>query len=88
MNLIKRDFKHWRSLGFKRPLTHPAAIVVAIDANDLKQPDVAAKPDAIALVQAHDGSCFELIAALPVQDGGFVRHERSAAQVRECRPAL
>ena len=62
--------------------------MVAIDANDLKQPDVAAKPDAVALVQAHDGSYFELLAALPVQDGGFVRHERSSAQVRKCKPAL
>ena len=55
VNLMERHFEHGRSFGFQRPLTHPATIVITIDSNHLEQPVVAAKPDAVALMQAHDG---------------------------------
>ena len=53
--------------------------MVAVDADHLKQAAVTAQLDAVSLMESHDCAGFRLIAALPVENREFVRHERFAA---------
>jgi len=78
-DLVERDLEDWRTLGLQRPLANPAAIVVAINADDLKQACISTQGDAVPLMELHDGSRFRLGAALPVKYREIVRHERFAA---------
>ena len=75
-DLVERDLEDWRTLGLERPLAHPAATVVAINADDLKQAGISTQCDAVPLMELHDGSRFRLVAALPVKNREIVRHER------------
>ena len=65
---MKRNFKHGRSLRCEGPLTHPAAIVIVIDADDLEQAGIGCQTDAVTLMKPHEGSVARLKAALPLQN--------------------
>ena len=87
-DLVERHLKHRGSLGCQGPLPNPTTVVITVNTDHLKQARVTAKPDAVALVEPHDRLGFRLAAALPLQNGEFVRHERFEAWIRECRPHL
>ena len=78
-DLVESDLKDRRTLGLQGPLADPAAVVIAIDADDLKQTGITAQCDAVPLMEPHGGSGFRLIAALPLKNREIVRHERFAA---------
>ena len=75
-DLVERNLEDWRTLGLQRPLADPAAIVVAINTDDLEQACISKQCDAVSLMELHDGSRFRLVAALPVKNREIVRHER------------
>ena len=65
---MKRNLKHRRSLRCEGPLTHPAAVVIVIDADHLKQTGSGSQADAVTLMKPHEGSVARLKAALPLQN--------------------
>ena len=65
---MKRNLKHRRSLGGERPFTHPAAVVIVVDADHLKQTGIGSQTDAVTLMKPHEGSVARLKAALPLQN--------------------
>lgn len=65
-DLLHRNLKHWRSIGHQRPATHPAAVVIIINADDLKKAGIDVELNAIALMEVHERVGFLLGAELDV----------------------
>ena len=61
-NLLKTHLKYGGSMAINGPLANPATVVMGINADALEWSFSRAEPDAVSLMQLHDGQRTLLIA--------------------------